>query len=677
MTAGAPPEVRLWFPAERQANLRDFWAVYLRHYDELRAVTLRVVEQHETLAPLLRVMSPEQIAADDAHSRELMRRGLEDGEWQPYELNLRMHGVIYARMGLRFSTWFDIITAFRADLMRYLVETYGAEPSRLIGAMVVLGDLLDRSMTTVAESYMQTSDDLVRAAEARHTGILNAALDPVVSTNGRGIVTEFNRTAERTFGYASVDAVGQRFADLLIPARVREAYAAGLAGCFAPGDDPAVGKRVELTAQRSDGSELPIEAAVVGMRAPDGEFSYTGHLRDLTAQKRADQSLALWSNMFDQAHFGVVVWSGEEGAVVSANPAYERMLGYGSGGLIGRTAHELVAPDSHERVPELRMALESNGHQTEEIDLLHRNGTPVPALVTSSVLPRWLGEQHLTITTVVDLRERRALERERERSAELVECSRRTEQANRLKSEFLANMSHELRTPLNSILGFAELLHDGRVGPLAAKQVEFLAHILRSGRHLLQLINDVLDLAKVEAGKMEFHPEPLLVEAVCVEVVATLAALADSKRITIAVDVSPALGLVELDAGRLKQVLYNLVSNALKFTPDGGRVVVRGAAEGEEELRLEVEDTGIGIAAEQLGMLFSDFEQLDAGSAKGHPGTGLGLALTRKLAAAQGGRVGVRSALGRGSTFHVILPRRRPGAPAGPPGESQEVQHGR
>jgi signal transduction histidine kinase/CheY-like chemotaxis protein len=182
--------------------------------------------------------------------------------------------------------------------------------------------------------------------------------------------------------------------------------------------------------------------------------------------------------------------------------------------------------------------------------------------------------------------------------------------ANRLKSEFLANMSHELRTPLNAILGFSELIHDGQVTPEMPEYKEFLADILASGRHLLQLINDVLDLSKVEAGKLEFHPEAVDIARLAAEVISVLRATAAAKSIRIESEIHADLGDVILDGGRFKQVLYNYISNALKFTPDGGRVVVRARPDVRSgSVRVEVDDNGIGIAAEDLGRLFVEFER--------------------------------------------------------------------
>jgi PAS domain S-box-containing protein len=261
---------------------------------------------------------------------------------------------------------------------------------------------------------------------------------------------------------------------------------------------------------------------------------------------------------------------------------------------------------------------------------------------------------------LIDVTERKRSEEIRTRSNELEFQNRRFQEANRLKSEFLANMSHELRTPLNAIIGFAELLYDGQVDPATPRFREFLGDIVSSGRHLLALINDVLDLAKVEAGKQEFRPEPVELDKLVGEVCAILRATALQKRIRLELELDASLSDIVIDPARFKQVLFNDLSNALKFTGEGGQVIVRTIAEDEHAFRLEVEDNGIGIAPGDIGRLFVEFQQLDTGAAKKHPGTGLGLVLTRRLVEAQGGAVGVRSALGQGSLFDARLPRRAP-----------------
>jgi signal transduction histidine kinase len=239
----------------------------------------------------------------------------------------------------------------------------------------------------------------------------------------------------------------------------------------------------------------------------------------------------------------------------------------------------------------------------------------------------------------------------------LDERQRDVYEATQLKVEFLANMSHELRTPLNAIIGFSELLFDGRVGRLDQQHQEFVGHILSSSRHLLQLIDNVLDLATVDAGKMLFAPVRVDPDRLTRQVRDVLRPMAAAKHQQVRIDIDPTLGPVVADVGRLKQVLYNYLSNAIKFTPERGRITIGLQPVDEAMFRLSVEDTGIGVAPEDLGRLFIEFEQLDASTAKLQQGTGLGLALTKRIVEAQGGMVTVQSAPGTGSIFSAFLPR--------------------
>jgi signal transduction histidine kinase len=240
-----------------------------------------------------------------------------------------------------------------------------------------------------------------------------------------------------------------------------------------------------------------------------------------------------------------------------------------------------------------------------------------------------------------------------QRTIEALEAAR---EASTLKSRFLASISHELRTPLNGIVGFAELLYDGVVGPINDTQRDCLGDMLSCSNHLRMLIGQVLDLAKVEAGKMTFTYESVSLAQLAREVIDSLQTIVKSKQIEVALHADVTLDSVMADAGRLKQILYNYLSNALKFTPAGGRISVAISPEGAEKYRIAVEDSGIGIAREDIPRLFTEFGQLGR-SETSKTGSGLGLAISKNIVEAQGGIVGVKSELGRGSTFYVVMPR--------------------
>jgi signal transduction histidine kinase len=240
---------------------------------------------------------------------------------------------------------------------------------------------------------------------------------------------------------------------------------------------------------------------------------------------------------------------------------------------------------------------------------------------------------------------------------EIEEKSQQLQVANRHKSEFLANMSHELRTPLNAIIGFSEVLVDRMFGELNDKQAEYLRDIYDSGRHLLSLINDILDLSKVEAGRMELEVTRFDVPQAIDNALTLVRGRAEAHGIKLEQVVDERLGEFAGDERKFKQILVNLLSNAVKFTPESGHVTVR-AAPRDGVVEVAVTDTGIGISPEDQHTVFEEFRQVGTDYARKREGTGLGLALTKKFVELHGGTITVRSALGQGSTFTFILPVR-------------------
>jgi PAS domain S-box-containing protein len=395
------------------------------------------------------------------------------------------------------------------------------------------------------------------------------------------------------------------------------------------------------------------------------------------ALRESEQSLATTLNSIADA----VIATDTKGSIVRMNSVAEQLTGWSLKEAEGRSLTEVfrIVDEQTRRPlesPVIRVlsdgVIVGVGNHTA---LTSPGGSERPIAYSGAPIRDPKGEIRGVVLVFRDQTEERRTQEMRVKSLQLEAQNLRIQEASRLKSEFLANMSHELRTPLNGIIGFAELLHDGRAGPVAADQKEYLGDILSSGQHLLQLINDVLDLSKVEAGRLEFRPELVDLPRLVGEVLGVLRTAIASRAIRVESHIDPGLTDVVLDASRFKQVLYNYLSNAIKFTPEGGRIVVRSLPEpGTSAFRLEVEDTGPGIAPQDIGRLFVEFQQLDAGAPKGHGGTGLGLALTKRLVEAQGGAVGVTSTAGQGSVFYAVLPRHAlAGIPISPPPAPQEA----
>ena len=267
------------------------------------------------------------------------------------------------------------------------------------------------------------------------------------------------------------------------------------------------------------------------------------------------------------------------------------------------------------------------------------------------------------VAVIEDITAERAYEKSLQHALE------RAEESDRLKSAFLATMSHELRTPLNSIIGFTGILIQELAGPLNAEQSKQLGMVQNSSRHLLALINDVLDISKIEAGQMQVREEPFDLQASIVKVAGIIKPQAEKKGLSLSVQLAPEIGGWMSDARRVEQVLLNLLNNAVKFTEHGAVTLTAEIAAGT--LRISVADTGIGIQPEDLSQLFQPFRQVDTGLSRQHEGTGLGLAICRRLAQLLGGEIHAASDWGKGSVFTLILPVKAPGIehPAGETGK--------
>lgn len=381
------------------------------------------------------------------------------------------------------------------------------------------------------------------------------------------------------------------------------------------------------------------------------------------------EQLGLLKSIFESSTQYSIIAEDLDGLIVAWNLGAIRLYGYSSAEVIGKHSSMLYSPDeiSTGKLETVLNEVLCNGAWSGEITRKRKDGSYFTALVTITLRKDQknhpIGYTFISrdITELQDaLRFLDTLEKSQEllciQNTALEKATYAAQEANRLKSEFLANVSHELRTPLNGILGFTQLIYDGAVDPASEKYKHFLENIISSANQLLKLINDVLDLAKIEANKMDFYPEKIDLNKILQTMHTTFDHLILKKNIHFAIQVDPRLGEITIDADKLLQVFNNYLSNALKFTPPNGQVTVRIRPDINHQFRLEVQDTGVGIKPQDISRLFEKFHQLDAGSAKSYAGTGLGLALTKRIVEAQGGQVGVESAYGKGSIFYATLP---------------------
>ncbi|HMM35834.1 MAG TPA: ATP-binding protein [Thermoanaerobaculia bacterium] len=400
--------------------------------------------------------------------------------------------------------------------------------------------------------------------------------------------------------------------------------------------------------------------------APSG-LTETGKLRILTAreieaarsetartQEALKESEARFRTLFESSPDGIFITDPETLEILDCNTEACRMNGYARGELVGRSINILHPEEVRAQTkggPEGRARfieqLRTRGVITVESVHVRKDGTTFPMETSMCLLE--LGGRDVVMGIDRDISELVA-----SRTAELAVERDRAEAADRLKSAFLATMSHELRTPLNSIIGFTGVLLKGLGGPLTEEQSRQLGMVKSSAQHLLALINDVLDLSKIEAGELRVSSAPFALAEAVEGCLRALAPAAEKKGLSLVAEVDPAVGTVRSDRRRVEQVLLNLVSNAVKFT-ETGSVTVSAVREGPWVVT-RVRDTGIGISAEDLPNLFRPFQQLESGLTRRFEGTGLGLSICRRLAEMLRGEITVESAPGAGSTFSFRLP---------------------
>ena len=388
-------------------------------------------------------------------------------------------------------------------------------------------------------------------------------------------------------------------------------------------------------------------------------FAFVWLRREVADRRTAEASL---SRILD-ASLDAICSFDAEGRFVQASAGGERVWGYRPEELLGTPYIDKVVPEDREKTVAMAATIMAGAPTTAFENRYQRKDGTVAHVMWSA---QWSSADQVMFCVARDITEmqgareaaRRHAETLERTLAELVVARDRAEAADRLKSAFLATMSHELRTPLNAIIGFTGILLQGLAGPLNAEQQTQLGMVQGSARHLLALINDVLDISKIEAGELKVGHAPFDLRAVIDRALGVVRPSADAKGLRLTSRLDPRIGAAVGDARRVEQILLNLLNNAVKFTSQGEVTLTADLAEGE--CRMQVIDTGIGIAADDLATLFEPFRQIDTGLARNHEGTGLGLAICQRLAHLLGGRIHAASRPGEGSVFSVNLPVNAP-----------------
>lgn len=401
---------------------------------------------------------------------------------------------------------------------------------------------------------------------------------------------------------------------------------------------------------RKDGSSFPAEYWSYPIRRNNAVVGAVITFFDITDRKRAEEALQRseekYRTMIENSNDMIWILDKQRNFVYY-NKRAEEVSGYDLSEWIGKRFAPLIVPEDLFRINEIFLGTITGKPQQYEVNI-YRKDRSIRTLSVNTTPIVESGEVVGTVSFGRDITEQKKIEKIRIEKEHLARISR-------AKSEFLANMSHELRTPLNAIIGFSELLKNKVAGELTEKQGHYVENVIISSRHLLSLINDILDLSKIEAGKIELIMERISVPEI-IDVSTTLInEKAIKHNITLKKELDPGLDYIEADPQRFKQIFFNLLSNAVKFSKEGGIVTITAKKEGAMA-KFQVRDTGIGIKEKNLGKLFMAFEQLESGISKAYEGTGLGLSITKKLVELHGGTIIAESKYGEGSTFTFLLP---------------------
>ena len=557
----------------------------------------------------------------------------------------------------------DPLVAGRPDLLeearqRSKLEVSGQVPERIVtkrtrkdGSLVDV-DTVAAPITVAGQlvGHFAIYSDISELQRQRryYESLLEASPAAIVTGDLEQIITSWNPGAERLFGYTPVEAIGKTIDELITNAEL-------LAEALDINRRVTAGEQVHSVTRRvrKDGSLVDVQLQGTPVAVGEEELGYFAIYSDISELQRQRR---YFESLFESSPTAIVTVN-MDATIASWNPAAERLFGHTRDEAVGRDIDELLAsrPDLLDEARR-RSATATSGREPGRAvsQRMRKDGSVVDVAIVSA--PVFVaGEQVGYFAMYSDVSELKQRTRELEDTlGQLADKSRELEIASEHKSQFLANMSHELRTPLNAIIGFSEVLREQMFGDLNERQIAYVDDVLEAGRHLLSLINDVLDLAKIEAGRMDLELSQVEVPAILRNAVSMHSERAHRGGIQLGLSAEPEQITVSADERRLRQVVFNLLSNAVKFTPADGRVDVSARLD-NGRVEIAIADTGPGISAADIETIFAEFEQTTAGK-KEEEGTGLGLPLSRKLVELHGGRLWVESELGRGSTFRFTLP---------------------
>ena len=508
------------------------------------------------------------------------------------------------------------------------------------------------SILRIAVNLMGMGIQRKRAEKAIHAGeeiyrsMFQNAANLITLVDKKGIIVDCNSRVEELLGYRQDELIGQSinsiiFSDYLKKLQESSAEIANRGFSF----------NKEYRMVRKDGKPVDVNVNSSGLKDENGDHVQTIYIiEDITERKKAEklikESEGRYRSLFQNNRAVIMLLDPDTGDILDANPAACAYYGYPREKILSLNIADLNILPKEQILKELE---QEKSRDINHFYFTHRLSNGVLRDVERYSYPILMDGKKLLYAIVSDITDNRKMQ------SELVRAKMEAEVANQAKSEFLANMSHELRTPLNSIIGFSDMLLTQNFGPLNEKQLRYVSNISVSGSHLLKLINDILDLSKVEAGKMELNVEKFSISSSVSEVKTLLTPLASKKSIRILSTVDEELTIIKADRTKFRQILYNLMDNAIKFTPEGGHVLV-DARVGEDGAKITIKDTGAGISEEESRKVFQPFTQLANSEYGKQAGTGLGLSLVKKFVEMHAGKIWIESEFGEGSKFIFTIP---------------------